>query len=196
MAVLFQILPCLQIVLKMLPKLQIPISCLLRIVRRLLTCTRRCLIHEDAVSKWCCDADTTFRSCVEDQHRYDLLMRKIAREKPKIHTGNLASSTVVGAAGEFVSWLKTRDRKYLAIEMEAAGVLCATYGMSTETVIIRGISDLADDRKQGMDRIGGGGLRRYAMENAISILLTYMRLGLFPHRTLGTTQLTIPIADA
>jgi hypothetical protein len=79
--------------------------------------------------------------------------------------------------------------------MEAAGVLCATYGMSTETVIIRGISDLADDRKQGMDRIGGGGLRRYAMENAISILLTNMRLDLFPHRTLGATQLTIPIAD-
>jgi nucleoside phosphorylase len=87
--------------------------------------------HEDAVSRWCCDADTTFRVCVEDEHRYDLLKRKVAREKPKIHTGNLASSTVVGAASEFVAWLKTRDRKYLAIEMEAAGVLCATYGMPT-----------------------------------------------------------------
>jgi nucleoside phosphorylase len=152
--------------------------------------------HEDAVSEWCCDAEATFKSCVEDQHRYKLLIQKVVREKPKLDTGNLASSTVVGAATEFVSWLKNRDRKYLAIEMEAAGVLCATYGMSTETVIIRGISDLADDRKQEMDGIGGGGLRRYAMENAISILLTYMRLGLFPHRNSGTAQLTIPIAVA
>jgi nucleoside phosphorylase len=138
--------------------------------------------YSPELTKWCCYADELLRCCVADKQRYRLLERQLIRETPKLVTGNLASSTVVGAAAEFVEWLKARDRKYKAIEMEAAGVLAATYGQATETLIIRGISDLADDRKTEMDAISGGGLRRYAMENAVNMLLAYANLGLFPRR--------------
>ncbi len=136
-------------------------------------------------------AKTWFNVC---SHRLIESLDKDAREKilganliratPEIQIGNIASGPIVGTSDAFVDWLKQqRDRKYLALEMEAAGVLSAAHARSsTETLIIRGISDYSDARKQELDRIGERALRRYAMNNAIDLLWTYLDLRLISSR--------------
>ena len=86
---------------------------------------------------------------------------------------------MVGRTTFFVDWLKNRrDRKYLALEMESAGIMTAAHTRATSTLIIRGISDYCDDRKKELDKIGNGVLRRYAMSNAIALLWTLIDLSL------------------
>jgi nucleoside phosphorylase len=112
-----------------------------------------------------------------DSRFIKLQKKKIVRLDPSIITGRVASGSTVGAADLFVKWLKTvRDRKYIAIEMESAGVLTAAHSRDVQTLIIRGISDFSDSRKKLLDGIGGGALRRYAMNNAISLLWKYLDL--------------------
>jgi nucleoside phosphorylase len=100
-------------------------------------------------------------------------------EIPQFVEGAIASSSVVGASETFVKWLKQANRKYLAIEMEAAGMLTAVYSHADpkKTLILRGISDLADERKKELDAVGKGAIRRYAMNNAISLLWKLIEAG-------------------
>lgn len=103
----------------------------------------------------------------------------IVRAEPSIITGRIASGPTVGATEFFVDWLKeVRDRKYIALEMELAGVLASAHSRGTDTLIIRGISDYSDERKKHIEKISGGALRRYAMNNAIALLWRYLDLGL------------------
>lgn len=108
-----------------------------------------------------------------------LVRKELLRNNPEIKTGCIASGPVLGASTEFVDWLKgRRDRKFVALEMESAGVLAAAYPRGTDTLIIRGISDFSDNRKKDLDKIGKGALRRYAMHNAIGLLWVLLDLGL------------------
>jgi nucleoside phosphorylase len=98
-----------------------------------------------------------------------------------ITSGHLASGSVVGAANAFAGWLRSnRDRKYLAIEMESAGVMNAIYRRAgdEQALIIRGISDYSDERKDLLDQIGGGVFRGWATRNAIRVLLKLLDLGM------------------
>jgi nucleoside phosphorylase len=108
------------------------------------------------------------------------LQEQWIRKNPQYVTGAIASSSVVGAAQSFTEWLKQSNRNYLAIEMEGAGMLSAVYSHADpkKTLILRGISDFADERKQELDRIGTGGIRRYAMNNAISLLWKLIEAGI------------------
>lgn len=111
--------------------------------------------------------------------RDELLKKDLIRAKPQIHVGNIASGQIVGATEIFIRWLKeNRDRKYLALEMEAAGVMSAAHTRSTPNLVIRGISDYGDDRKEELDQIDEGVLRRYAMNNVITLLWTFIDLQL------------------
>jgi nucleoside phosphorylase len=108
-----------------------------------------------------------------------LQKRNIIRSEPHILTGRVASGSTVGAEEMFVKWLRSRsDRKYLALEMESAGVLASAHSRGTQTLIIRGISDFSDKRKKLFDKAGAGMLRRYAMNNAIALLWQYLELEL------------------
>lgn len=108
---------------------------------------------------------------------------KVVHAKAKLSDGHIASGPVVGAAEPFTAWLKTRDRKYVAIEMEAAGLMQAVYEQvsPTRTLVLRGISDFADERKEQFDRTGMGSFRVYAMRNATRLLFQLMEVGAFPH---------------
>jgi len=57
----------------------------------------------------------------------------------------------------------------MCVEMESAGAMTTGHmdAAQRNVLAIPSISDFADDRKATLDRIGGGALRRYAMENAI-----------------------------
>jgi hypothetical protein len=82
--------------------------------------------------------------------------------------------------------LSLRDRKYVAVEMEAAGIMAAAADRKTSTLVIRGISDLADESKPADDKRGAeGAVRRYAMGNAVEFLWMLMDLHLLIHRTDG-----------
>ena len=109
----------------------------------------------------------------------NLIREQLIGDFPDIQTGHIASGPTVGAAKQFVQWLKNKhDRKLLALEMESAGVLNAAHKRAVSSLIIRGISDYSDERKDKLDGIGQGVLRRYAMNNALSLLWLLMDLGL------------------
>lgn len=117
-----------------------------------------------------------------DEARHDLAARGFLGAAPSLLTGHIASGPVVGAAAEFTSWLKSRDRKYLALEMEAAGFLAAVHQRQspTSTLVLRGISDFGDERKQSLDATGNGAFRRYAMQNALRLLWGLLSAGKLP----------------
>jgi hypothetical protein len=48
------------------------------------------------------------------------------------------------------------------------------------TLVIRGISDYGDERKQEFDTVGEGAVRRYAMHNATHLLWTLLEAGGLP----------------
>jgi hypothetical protein len=76
--------------------------------------------------------------------------------------------------------------------MEADGVAQAVYEHGgAEMVIVRGISDFADERKSELDTTpaagaGHGAWRRYAALNAADLLATMLRGPGFPWPSLGT----------
>jgi nucleoside phosphorylase len=101
---------------------------------------------------------------------------------PQITVGHLASGPIVSASSAFVTWLKKRDRKYLALEMEAGGFLAAVSQQTTDrqTMVLRGIADFGDERKATLDATGEGVFRQYAMHNVVQLLWTLLWVGFFP----------------
>lgn len=121
---------------------------------------------------------------VTDETRDQLIEAKLVCSKPAFRTGHIASGPIVASAKPFVDWLKKRDRTYLAVEMEAAGFMAAVSenANSARTLILRAISDCADERKAELDNVHGGALRRYAMQNAIHLLWSLMQCDILPRK--------------
>jgi len=114
---------------------------------------------------------------VEPLRKDDLL-----RSKPAQREGHLASGPVVVTSSGFVAWIREGDRACLCVEMEAGGAMITAHmdPLERDVLVISAISDFADDRKAALDGIGGGILRRYAMENAIDFLWCLMEAGVLP----------------
>jgi nucleoside phosphorylase len=109
------------------------------------------------------------------------------RARPDYLVAPVASGEIVSAAAGFSRWLRTHHRECAAIEMEAGGVAQAVYEHGgTDMVIVRGISDFADERKTELDAAGGpaaaghGAWREYAALNAADLLATLLRSPGFP----------------
>jgi len=111
------------------------------------------------------------------------------------HIGHLASGPAVGASSAFAAWLRSQDRKYLALEMEAAGVMDSVYlGAGDERVlVIRGISDMSDERKATLDRAGKGVFRGLATRNALRLLMTLLQLGKFERAMVDTDRAPVDV---
>ncbi|MFO7564935.1 MAG: hypothetical protein R6X02_19985 [Enhygromyxa sp.] len=101
------------------------------------------------------------------------------RAEPAITKTSLASGPIVGAAAEFREWVVSTDRNIKALEMEAAGVLRAVASRPTvaKAIVIRGISDFADNKKTELDQIAQGTFRRNAMWNCLDLLWRVIRSG-------------------
>lgn len=88
-----------------------------------------------------------------------------------LHIGPMASGNIVAASSAFVDEVRRINRKFLAIDMEAAGVTLA----ATERVhrvpwlVVRGISDRADENKKKLDDEKGA-WRRFCVRNALGLL--------------------------
>ncbi len=111
---------------------------------------------------------------------------------PTDHVGRVASGDIVGSSRAFVKEVRKIDRKFLALEMEAAGVAAAAAGRErpVKWLAIRGISDTSDEMKQVLDETHcsheaappdgsqqpRGAWRKYAMRSAaryLAALLTW-----------------------
>lgn len=99
---------------------------------------------------------------------------QLSREVPIHLIGPMASGDVVGAASSFVAFLRERNRKLLAVEMEAFGAALATQSRtgneSVQLAVVRGISDFADERKNQIEQEDERTWRRYAMQSASGFL--------------------------
>lgn len=108
---------------------------------------------------------------------HDATALEYGRPAPSLHGGHMASGPEVAAATAFGKWLKTRrDRSYEAIEMESGGVSVSAYRRrrALPVLVLRGISDLADERKTAMERESvswpRGAWRKLAAQNAAALL--------------------------
>lgn len=106
----------------------------------------------------------------------------LLRSKPAQREGHVASGPVVVTSSSFVSWIRNGDRACMCVEMESAGAMISGHmdASQRDVMVIRSISDFADDRKAMLDKVGGGALRRYAMENAIDFLWALIEAGVLP----------------
>jgi nucleoside phosphorylase len=92
----------------------------------------------------------------------------------------LASGSFVITSEEFTEILAEQNRNFAAVEMEAAGVLLAVQRTTgVNGIVIRGISDLADDGKGNLDNMGseGGLWRRCATYAAANYFVHFLTVG-------------------
>jgi len=138
--------------------------------------------HRAAFQAWCDSAQQRLQGALSETQINELTEKGLLRAQPVAETGHIASGPVVAAAKAFITQVKKKDRKYLALEMESGGVLAAVYevGDPSHSLVIRGISDLGDGRKDELDAVGSGGLRRYAVQNAIQFLWGLMECDALP----------------
>lgn len=101
-------------------------------------------------------------------------------EEVKLTKGKIASGTILNTSDNFSNFLKRhRDRKYKCIEMESYGILLSLSNKKFNSLVIRGISDFADDRKSKLDTNYKGKLRTLAMFNCINLFKVYLELKAF-----------------
>jgi nucleoside phosphorylase len=118
-----------------------------------------------------------------DKERLDALIKQgLLREQAHLIAGHIASGPTVGAAQGFIQWLKRRNRKYLGLEMEAAGLMAAVYeeAIPRRTLVLRAVSDCGDQRKGNLDKINSGAFRLYAIRNAIALLWSFLNTNALP----------------
>lgn len=139
----------------------------------------------DIFQAWQSGTEETQRKLLESE-RLDLISKKLMHEQAQVIDGHIASGPIVGAAQSFTNWLKSRDRKYLALEMETMGVMTAVYNQASikrnDTLILRAISDYGNEDKTKFDNTNEGAIRRYAMHNAIQLLWSFLDAGLLPQQ--------------
>ena len=97
---------------------------------------------------------------------------EICSERPSLHLGPIASGNIVAASTAFVNEVKRVNRKFAAIDMEAAGAACAASDRvhPVSCLVIRGMSDHANEGKKDLDEQGERAWRRYCVRNATSLL--------------------------
>ena len=91
-----------------------------------------------------------------------------------IHIGPIACGPVV-ASKRYLEKLKQLHRKVLAIETESGGAGSRVQERNIAFLSIRGISDMADDKKAALEKETAGAARKLAMRNACSLLSTQLQ---------------------
>jgi nucleoside phosphorylase len=144
------------------------------------------LNHAAAYQTWREEGRKDLEALLPDSAvRERLFTQDLVRRDVEILTdGHEASGPVVSAAAAFSTWIRSHDRNIKAIDMESAAVLRTSEARKDPPrgLVIRGISDYGDPRKQDLDAIGGGSLRKYAMRNAARFLFALLDSGALPHR--------------
>lgn len=99
---------------------------------------------------------------------------------PELHLEAIASGNFVVKSRDFAAQLKAKiSPKIKAVEMEARGLFQALYmnARRTDALMIRGISDYADERKAELEKTTKDAWRTFAAANAARLLRTFWRRG-------------------
>jgi nucleoside phosphorylase len=149
--------------------------------------------HAAAYTRWRDDCLKDRESTLPDSLRSSLTGAGLLRDSVALLDGPCASGPLVAASAEFLQDLRARNRNYLALDMESGGVQSAAYltaGTHTGGVIvIRGISDLGDERKADLEGVGQSTpIRSLAMRNAVRLLWSVCDEGLLRQEPDGGVQ--------
>jgi len=143
-------------------------------------------ISKDCFQHWEADCAARYGPVATKEIRAKMEKSGFAmRSEIRLFAGDdqkLASGPAVGKGEAFVKWLKSDvDRKFVAIEMESAGVFDAVAIRTPppQMLAIRGISDFADERKKLIEDGTKGQFRAVAAKNALSLLLRGIEAGFF-----------------
>jgi nucleoside phosphorylase len=136
--------------------------------------------HRNLYDSWRSSSKDIQHELIPQDDVIALKHQQVLGDLPSLNIGHLASGSIVGAASEFANFLKSRDATLRALEMEAGGMARAAVKrtLPISWLVIRGISDLGDERKTQFDSTGDGGLRKLAMRNATNLMLTLLESGL------------------
>lgn len=150
-------------------------------------------VHRNVFQEWRDSCRKELLQLVPQEMREKLIASKVLSDTVQLTDGHIASGPTVGASQAFSNWLKTRDRKYLALDMEAAGLMAAVYEQADpkRTLVLRAISDYGDERKKDLDKVGNGVFRRYAMRNAIQLLWRFFDAGILPYTQLSNSPVVL-----
>ena len=90
---------------------------------------------------------------------------------PNLHIGPIASGNIVAASTAFLEEVRRINRKFVAIDMEAAGVTSAATERTHRIpwLVLRGVSDRGDEHKTDLDNQDQV-WRRYSVRNAVRFL--------------------------
>ncbi len=138
---------------------------------------------------WLNEASREKKSVLSSQDIEYLQNERLIGQTVKIAVGPVATGPWVGGASKFKQFLKSeRNRNFLAMDMESAGALqgARRVPFGVQTLVVRGISDPADERKEKLDSIRGGILREWAMGNAIrlfALLIKKIDVSAYSRRT-------------
>lgn len=97
---------------------------------------------------------------------------------PKVAIGPVACGPV-STSKQFNEKLKKIHRKVLAIETESGGVFAALSKHKVPSIAVRGISDLADEKKATLESLSEGAVRDAAMRNACCLIKEIIRTARF-----------------
>jgi nucleoside phosphorylase/5'-deoxynucleotidase YfbR-like HD superfamily hydrolase len=107
--------------------------------------------------------------------------RSLLNSPNKLHTGHVACGSIVVKGEAWKNSLLSKDRRYLAVDMESAAIAFAQasrdFQNRTRILVIRGISDPADNRKKELDDVGQNGrgaIRKWAVLNGVAFLREFL----------------------
>ncbi|MCL2382010.1 MAG: HD domain-containing protein [Treponema sp.] len=126
--------------------------------------------------KWENDSKNRLEKSIDAGILNNLKKKELLKDIQVIDKGILASGDKLGSSQAFKKFVLTQNRLEKALEMESAGFL---YAISNQrqpplTLIIKAISDPADERKKELDSIKDGVFREMAMQNASSVLKIFL----------------------
>ena len=109
-----------------------------------------------------------------------LVRDNLLRPSPRVWYGPIASGPGVAGSRAFIAMLKRHNRKFQAIDMESGGFMAALrrHVAPPRDLVIRGVSDFADERKTTLDESTDDKVRAFAMRNAVRTLWRSLDAGL------------------
>ena len=140
------------------------------------------LTHEaDCESEFVSNSSEILKSRVNHSELQFLRKNKLIGSRQKIISGPVVSGDIVGASQAFKDFLKSHNRKFIALDMESLGFLSsADENTEIPRLIVRGISDFSDERKTTLDEKFRGEFRILAMSNALSVTKLFLTRHLAP----------------
>ncbi|MEV0992482.1 5'-methylthioadenosine/S-adenosylhomocysteine nucleosidase [Streptomyces sp. NPDC049949] len=109
-------------------------------------------------------------------HRLEQAVRAAVRGRPDVHVGAIASGDVVlaDASSDIANHLRAHYNDALALDMEGVGLVEAAHlAGGLDAIVVRGISDKANDGKKAAD---AAGFQKVAADKAAEAMVSLLAL--------------------